>query len=51
MFAAIATFFRALNELFLGFEVICRTTHKGAQVAEAMVDKEIAKAKAAELAE
>jgi hypothetical protein len=46
MFAMFATFFRALNELFLGLEVAARTIHKGAQVAENLVDKEIAEAKA-----
>ena len=44
MFAAIATFFRAANELFAALEIACRTFRKGADLCEVMVDKEIAEA-------
>ena len=45
MFAAIATFWRAFGELFQALEVVCRTTRKGADYCEILVDKEIAEAK------
>jgi hypothetical protein len=51
MFTAFGTLFRGLNELFMMFEIFCRSGRKGAELCETLVDNEIAEAQAKALAE